>query len=414
MTITLSPQAATAEHGTSLEDFETWLGLLFEAQRDVLWQIGDLALAVERDYPEEFYQAYPVWASPELVSRCKAVAAAYHPDERNIDATWTIHMKHTNDPQRVGLVQAHVDAGHTSDEARRTPVTVLVVPEPEPDDANRWLLCIDISYYVNRQYPKSGATTAVDVCGWLARLIEHLVQTKNLTDVVVCFDGANNHRKLLTTGWEHPYKDKRTEKDAELVIQLRAIPDRLKELNLPCVRLDGYEADDVMASYAKQFPGKVTLMTADKDLRQCLSPTCNILRDVSWEENTDTGQHLRTFDWVSVKKHMEEGVTYGGVKAVGVTPAQWPHYQAIAGDTVDDIKGCIGIGAKGALDLIHAHGTVQCVIAACWDGTANLTQKKIDAVLDFEPFAETTLLLTTMRTDLKVPMITKLAMMKGG
>lgn len=64
MTIELFPQAATSEPGTSLELFETWLGLLFEAQRDVLWQIGDLALAVEHQYPETFNQAYPVWASP--------------------------------------------------------------------------------------------------------------------------------------------------------------------------------------------------------------------------------------------------------------------------------------------------------------------------------------------------------------
>jgi len=416
VTIELHPQAATATPGTSLEDFETWLGLLFEGQRDVLWQIGDLALEVEYRYPETFNQAYPVWASPDLVARCKAVSAAYHPDDRNIDATWTVHMQNAKREDRVAIVGAHVDAGHTSDEARKTPVTVAaVVPEleavvePEPDE-NRWLLCIDISYYINRQYPKSGATTAVDVCGWLARLIEYLVQTKNLTDVVVCFDGPNNHRKKLTEGWEFPYKDKRTEKDAELVVQLNAIPDRLKELNLPCVKFDGFEADDVMASYAKQFPGKVTLMTADKDLRQCLSPTCNILRDVSWEENTDSGQHLRTFDWVSAKIHLEEGVTYGGVKAVGVTPTQWPHYQAIAGDPVDEIKGCIGIGGKGALDLIHAHGTVQGVIQACKDGTVNLTQKKIDSVLAFEPLAETTLLLTTMRTDLNVPKITALAM----
>ena len=417
MTIEFNEQSADCPPGTSLKEFEAQCGLAAFIQRSANWIIGDLALAAELQYPSTHEQAWPVWVSPDLLDRCKAVCLAYPPDSRNIDATWSIHMKHTKDPQRVALVQAHVDAGHTSDEARKTPVTVAeVVPEPEPvveqepEDTNRWLLCVDISYYINRQFPKSGATTAVDVCGWLARLILHLVETKNLTDVVVCFDGPNNHRKKLTEGWEFPYKDKRTEKDTELVVQLNAIPDRLKELNIPCVKLDGFEADDVMASYAAQFPGKVTLMTADKDLRQCLSPKCNILRDVSWEENTDTGQHLRTFDWVSAKKHFEDGVTYGGVKAAGITPEQWPHYQAIAGDPVDEIKGCIGIGGKGALDLIHAHGTVQGVIQACKDGTANLTQKKIDAVLDFEPLAETTLLLTTMRTDLNVPKITTLAM----
>jgi DNA polymerase I len=241
-------------------------------------------------------------------------------------------------------------------------------------------------------------------------VIQHLQETKNLTDVVVCFDGANNHRKELTKDWEFGYKYKRSDKDAELVVQLQAMPDRLREINLPCVRIDGMEADDVMASYAVQFPGKTTLMTADKDLRQCLGPKCNILRDVQWETHPETGKLVRTFDWVSAKKHIEEGVKYGSTMVVGITPELWPHFQAIAGDPTDDIKGCEGIGGKGAMDLIHAHGTVQNVIAAVKAGTANLTKKKAEAVLDFEPIAETTLLLTTMRNDLSVPMVTRLAM----
>lgn len=424
MTIELFPQGAVAEPGTSLELYTTWIGLLLETQRDVLWQIGDLSLAVERDYSEEFYQAYPVKVSPDLIARCKGVAAAYHPDERNIDATWTIHAQNAKKPDRVALVQAHVDAGHTSDEARRTPVTVPeVVTElapaveaeqvavPEQVDSNRWLLAIDISYYVVSVFPKAGVETAVEVCGWLQRLIEHLTETRNLTDVVVCFDGPNNHRKALTADWETPYKSKRTEKDPELVKQLAAMPDRLKEINLPCVRIDGMEADDVLASYAAQFPGMVTLMTADKDLRQCLvDKKCNILRDATWETNPETGQLMRVFDWVNVKKHMEAGCPYNGAAVSGITPELWPHFQAIAGDPTDTIKGCAGIGGVIAMKLIQAHGTVQNIIAAAKAGTAECTKAKMVSILEFEEFAETTLLLTTMRRDLQVPMITKLAM----
>ena len=409
MTIELFPQAATAEPGTSLELFETWLGLLFEAQRDVLWQIGDLALEAEAQHPETFNQAYPVWASPDLVSRCKAVSAAYAIDERNIDATWTVHMQNAKKPDRVALVGAHVDAGHTSDEARKTPVTVApVVPEPEPVaepdtvveakafDPDVWLLAIDISYYVVSVFPKAGVETAVEVCGWLQRLIAHLHQFHNLTDAVVCFDGPNNHRKALTADWEKPYKSKRTEKDPELIKQLAAMPDRLKEINLPCVVIDGMEADDVLASYAAQFPGMVTLMTADKDLRQCLvEKECNILQDATWETNPETGQLLRVFKWVkvdwtdaekekwekepdkkpkNVKSHIEDGCPYGGAAVSGITPELWPHFQAIAGDSTDDITGCVGIGGKIAMDLVHAHGTVQNIIAAAKAGTAECTK----------------------------------------
>lgn len=432
MGIEFKDQSAIAPRGTSIEEFETYCGLAAEMQRSCLWIIGDLALRAESEHPAYHNQVWPVWVSPDLIARCKAVSAAYTPNERNIDATWTVHMKHAKDPQRVALVQASVDAGQTSDEARKNPAPIVqddspaepqneaaspaVTPESSPPAeepkpvSNAWLLCIDISYYVQRMFPMHGVSTAVEVCAWLVRVIKHLRDTKNLTDVVVCFDGPNNHRKELTKDWEFPYKWKRTDKDDELVVQLRAMPERLKEMNLPCVSIEGMEADDVMASYVTQFDGKVTLMTADKDLRQCLGPKCNILRDVQWETNIETGQLVRTFDWVSAKKHTEEGVKYGSTMVSGITPELWPHFQAIAGDPTDDIKGCEGIGGTIAMKLVLAHGTVQNVIAAAKDGSADLTAKKIESVLAFEPFSETTLLLTTMRTDLQVPMVTKLAM----
>lgn len=425
--IELHPQAAEVAPRTSLEEFETWLGLLLEAQRDVLWQIGDLALAVERQHPSTYHQAYPVWASPDLIARCKAVSAAYKPDERNINATWSIHKNHCKAPDRVALVEAAVEAGQTSDENRRDPapvvpetppvveeapaVTLETAPpaaEPEPTQTPGWLLAVDLNYYVQRSYPKDGVETAANVTSWLQRLIVRL-QEKGLTDVVVCFDSKTNHRRALTEGWEQPYKE-RTKKDPELVAQLMMIRDLIQKLNLACVEIDDMEADDVMASYAKQFQGKVTLMTADKDLRQCLSPTCNILRDMKWEPHPETNQLQQIYDWVSAKAHVTEGSNYSGTKVAGITPELWPHFQAIAGDSTDDIRGCEGIGGKGAMDLILAHGTVHNVIEACRTGQAALSAKKVEAVLAFAPFAETMLKLTTLRTDLQVPMITKLAM----
>lgn len=127
-----------------------------------------------------------------------------------------------------------------------------------------------------------------------------------------------------------------------------------------------------------------------------------MLIDVTWEENPDTREWLPVYNWVTVKSHMES-VTYASAKVSGITPEQWPHFQAIAGDSVDKIRGVEGIGAKGAMDLILAHNTVQGVIEACKSGLVALTKKKIESVLEFEPFAEATLLLTTMRTDLQVP-----------
>lgn len=404
---------AVAPPGTPLEEFETWLGLLFESQRDLYWHIGDLANAVERLYPEDFPQAFPIDVSVELIDRCKAVAAAYRPQDRNPGASWTIHMRNAKDPDRVALVAAAADAGQTSDENRKNPAPVEtpaenppVAESAEPTEAvetparTKWLLCVDINYYVHRQFQVEGMAAGSSVVSWLIRVIDRLME-KGLTDVVCCFDGPNNHRREITIGWEQPYKE-RTEKAPELVTLLNQVPTMLNEKNILIVTIDGMEADDVMASYSRTFDGKVTLLTADKDLRQCLSGHCNMLVDVTWEENPDTREWLPVYHWVTVKSHMDS-VTYASAKVSGISPEQWPHFQAIAGDSVDKIRGVEGIGAKGAMDLILAHGTVQGVIEACKSGLVALTKKKIESVLEFEPFAEGTLLLTTMRTDLQVP-----------
>lgn len=458
MKIQLKPLHAVAPAGTPLDEFEMRIGALLETQRDLYWHLGDLSNAVERQYPKSFEQAYPVDLSVEMIDRCKAVAAAYKPHERNPGASWTIHMRHAKDPDRVAIVAAAADAGQTSDENRKNPAPVATVDNPvttpgpehaaqvagravrtEPADTRqvagsdetpavtheieaadesatpaklRWLLCVDINYYVHRQFQVEGMAAGSSVISWLTRVIDRLMDM-GLSDVVCCFDGPNNHRREITKGWEQPYKE-RTEKAPELVTLLNQVPVMLSEKNILIVTIDGMEADDVMASYAKQFDGSVTLLTADKDLRQCLvDGHCNMLIDVTWEENPDTREWLPIYHWViegnhdkkvppHTQKHMES-VTYASAKVSGISPAKWPHFQAIAGDSVDKIGGVAGIGAKGAMDLILAHNTVQGVIEACKTGNVALTRKKIESVMEFEPFAEATLLLTTMRTDLKVP-----------
>lgn len=447
MTVTLYEQGAVTLPDTTLEEMTIRCEMAANDQRGVFWWIGDMALAAERLFGEAAYQVWPEWVSPDMIARCKAVSAAYRIEDRNINATWSIHKNHAKHPDRIALVQAAVDAGQTSDENRREPATPAVSePASEPvsespaetpkpaTTAAGWLLAVDINYFVHRYFHSgAGVESAATFDAWLARLIERL-REKNLTDVVCCLDSRTNHRKALTVGWEHGYKP-RAEKDAELAGQLNLAPALLKARNLPVISIDDMEADDVMASYAKQFAGRVTLLTQDKDMRQCLSAKCNILQDVTWEENPETGKSLPVYKWVKARwteeqkaefekdptkkpkdttSHVDDGSTYNGTKVVGITPELWPHFQAIAGDATDGIKGCEGIGGKGAMDLVLAHGTVQNIIAACKDGSAKLSAKKIGAVLDFEPFAETMLRLTTLRTNLNVPMVTKLALKEIG
>lgn len=432
MTVTLYEQGAVTLPDTTLEEMTIRCEMAANDQRGVFWWIGDMALAAERLFGEAAYQVWPEWVSPDMIARCKAVSAAYRLEDRNINATWSIHKNHAKHPDRIALVQAAVDAGQTSDENRREPATPAVSePASEPVSEspaetpkaattaavsnpleNGWLLCVDISYYIRKSYAIDGVETAGKVFEKIIKMRDRLHAEKYVSDFVVCFDSPNSRRRLLTEGWATPYKS-RGKKEPELVDQFASIRQMFERANVTCVSVDGEEADDVMASYAVQFPGMVSLMTTDCDLRQCLrTGKCNILLDTVWEQHPETGKWIAVDDWVNEARHLEEGTAkYKYSKeanVTGITPQQWPHLQAIAGDPTDDIVGCVGLGGKYACDLIKAFGTVQSVIAACKDGTAKLTPKKLQSVLDFEPFAETTLLLTTMRTDLNVPMITKI------
>ena len=129
--------------------------------------------------------------------------------------------------------------------------------------------------------------------------------------------------------WDDKYKD-RPKKDPELSQQLDLVSELIAADGFACVSFPGMEGDDVMASFAKQFDGKVTLMTQDKDCRQCLSEKCNVLLDVTWAEDSTSGELLPEYHWLSAKDHTEE---------TGIAPNLWTEYQSLMGDSVDGIKG---------------------------------------------------------------------------
>ncbi len=232
---------------------------------------------------------------------------------------------------------------------------------------------------------------------WIDRTTKRL-REKGLTDVACCFDSPRNFRKELTADWEDKYKP-RPPKDPELVQQLTLVRELLEGRGFCCVVVDGFEADDVMASAASQFNGRVTLLTQDKDLKQCLSDRCNLLLDVEWAEDETSGELLPDYKWLSAKQHIED---------TGIRPDQWAAYQAICGDNVDGIKGVAGIGTKGAADLIKEFGTVSGAIQAAKDDDERIKPKKREALIAFEERVDVTRQLVTLRTDLVLPANTRI------
>lgn len=401
--------------GLEVSAMETWGTDLADWQRNINWYIGDLAIAAKAKLgPDNYSQVFPPTMSPGQIQRCEAIARAYAPKDRNTHpaATWTIHMQHANKPNRIELVAAAVDAGRTSDEERSH--ASKAKQGNRNDGRKRWLLAIDVNYHITRMW-QSGAETAAakEVSSWIKRTIERLKE-KGLTDVICCFDSSTSFRKELTKEWEDRYKD-RAQKDPELGQQLRLAEEMLS--SFCCVKLDGFEADDIMASYAKQFDGKVSLLTVDKDMRQCLSPKCNMLIAVEWSEDPTSGEMLPDYKWVSVRDHTgwigengekQGGFTYNNTHVCGITPEQMTLFQSLAGDSSDSIKGAIGIGPQIASDLIKEYGTIEAIFQAAKDGDERITEKKRTALIEFEPKYEITRKLVTLVTDLPLPTTTRI------
>jgi len=316
-------------------------------------------------------------------------------------------MQTANQPDRHERLQAIVEQGLTTDESRKA--QQVAVDDKRP----RWLLVVDVNYFLHRfWFSGAGVESAVGVSGWIARTVERL-REKGLTDCAACFDGQNNHRRELTKDWEDKYKGNRGPKEPELAQQLNLVYDLIKDSGIACVSIEGYEADDCIASYAKSFPGKVAMLSQDKDLKQCLDgQRVVMLLDVTWQEDETSGDMVPTYHWYTEKPHPRV-VSKNLLDDTGLTPQQFPDFQCLMGDATDCITGASGIGEKGALNLIREFGSVAACIQAAHsedDRLMKMPRGKIMAkgLLELEPKLEITRKLVTLVNSLDVPTTTRI------
>ncbi len=375
--------------GLTLEELSHFGEEFCQLQRDIPFFIGDLARYAEARWPDTWQQAFPSWASPGMIDRHKGVAKAYPKEEdRAHEAPYTQYMQVSGKPDRKQLLEEMISKGQTSDESRKA------TPETK---RSRWCLAIDTNYWLHRfWFSGAGVEAAAGVSSWIQRLVERLKE-KGLTDVVCCFDSKSSFRKELTADWEDKYKD-RPAKEPELIQQIQLVSELLSTAGFMCVKQSGFESDDLLASYAIQFDGRVTILSQDKDMKQCLSEKCNMLTNVEWTEDPTSGEMLPDYKWLSAKQHTD---------ATGLCPAQWADYQAIWGDPVDGIKGAPGIGEKGARDLILEFESLDAVLEAARADDGRIKPKKREALIQLAKRLDVVRQLVTLRNDLEISMDTR-------
>ncbi len=209
-------------------------------------------------------------------------------------------------------------------------------------------------------------------------MMTRLLQDFNHPRLAVIFDAA---RENFRYDLYDQYKANRSETPADLIPQFPLIRQATQAFGIPAIEQEGYEADDLIAAYAKhavQNGMRVTIVGSDKDLMQLVN------------------DKVQMFDPM---KNIFIGVD--DVKAkFGVAPQQVVDVQALAGDSVDNIPGVPSIGLKIAAELINEYGDLETLL----QNAANIKQpKRRQVLLDHADAARLSLKLVTLDADAPMP-----------
>ncbi len=166
------------------------------------------------------------------------------------------------------------------------------------------------------------------------------------------------------------YKANRPKEDrAALYHQMSLVVDALRKDGFPTWLADGYEADDIINSATRAAVAAgwhVRIVTRDKDLL-CLVSNGVVV------DGTPLDSKATRYDREAV------------VAKFGVQPAQMIDYLALVGDSSDNIKGCEGVGPKGALELLTTYGTLEKLHAAWAADSSQFTPARSKALGEFWP-----------------------------
>jgi len=182
------------------------------------------------------------------------------------------------------------------------------------------------------------------------------------------------------------YKANRPEPPEDLRPQFPLIRDATRAFSLPCIEMEGFEADDLIASYAEAAVREgwdVTIVSSDKDLMQLI------------REPAD-GPHV---DMLDTMKNVRLGLAAVDEK-FGVTPDLVGDVLALMGDSVDNVPGVRGVGPKTATKLIQEYGN----LTAALDGAETMKPSKLrENLIEHRSMAELSRILVDLKRDVPLP-----------
>ena len=259
-------------------------------------------------------------------------------------------------------------------------------------DAKRHLYLVDGSAYIFRAYHRlppltdPAGTPVGAVYGYttmLWKLAEDLDAADGPTHLAVILDkDSTSFRNDLYAD----YKANRPPPPDDLVPQFPLIRDATRAFSLACIEEEGFEADDLIATYARHAAREgwdVTIVSSDKDLMQI----------VGQEESAGTIDMLDTMKMARIGPEEVEA-------KFGVPPHLVGDVLALMGDSVDNVPGIYGIGPKTASRLIAEHGS----LTAALDAAPEMKQSKLrDRLIEGRGDAELSRVLVTLKEDCGLP-----------
>ena len=232
---------------------------------------------------------------------------------------------------------------------------MTLASQATPSPAAQELILIDGSGFIFRAFHALPPLTRPDgtpvgavlgFCNMLLKVLNDHPQAR----IAVVFDAA---RKNFRYDIYADYKANRDETPPDLIPQFPLIKEAASAFGLPNMELEGFEADDLIATYAKLAEAQsipVTIISSDKDLMQLVRPGVRMM---------DPMKQI----YIGPDEVFEK---------FGVTPDKVTDVQALAGDASDNVPGVPGIGVKTAAQLITEYGDLETLLAS----TAQIKQPK--------------------------------------
>jgi DNA polymerase I len=232
----------------------------------------------------------------------------------------------------------------TASKAAATPVAAKAIAKGDH------VFLVDGSSYIFRAYhalpPLNRKSDGLQVnavlgfCNMLWKLLRDMPPDNRPTHLAIVFDKSEiTFRNKLYPD----YKAHRPPAPDDLIPQFSLIRDAVRAFDLPCLEQAGFEADDLIATYAREAGecgATTTIVSSDKDLMQLVTDKV-VMYDTMKDRRIGIPEVIEKF---------------------GVPPAKVVEVQALAGDSTDNVPGVPGIGVKTAAQLIVEYGDLETLL----------------------------------------------------